>query len=149
MYCRLPLLTLGWELEGGGAAFDMKHKRTLINTATSVHYYVIIKRCCQSSSHPVPKEKETKRVKNICVHVCRRMCKKQHIEKMRHDKERLRDFDKASRARRERVGCVWTKTRRTDPRLVSEQVNMQTNLMKSSGGWNTPTEVRAMHPGCD
>lgn len=49
--------------------------------------------------------------------------------------------------RQDKVGreCV-NKTSGGDPGLVNEQVNMQTNLMKGSGGLNTPTEVRSMHP---
>lgn len=42
--------------------------------------------------------------------------------------------------------CVSKTSGAADPRLVSKQVNMQTNLMKGSELLNTPTEVRSMRP---
>lgn len=76
-------------------------------------------------------------------------CSGSKTEEMKQDKDALRDFNNTCRAKTGRVGCACViQTSSTDPRPVNKQANMQTDQMKSSGGLNTPTEVRAMHPDC-
>lgn len=85
------------------------------------------------------KKRQSQRVKSIFVCVCRLVYRKQDTEEMRKDKKKLSEL---GRWKMEYVNNLSS----SDPWPISEQVNLQTNLMKSTGGLKTPTQVRPMHP---